>query len=188
MPVTPFHFGPGALIHALAPKHISFLAFCASNVAMDFEPLYYMLTHQYPLHRFLHTYIGATLAFVATAALFSVVLKIASKCKVPDPLQLQKLTRQAIILGAAAGAYSHIVFDSVMHSDIEPHAPFSSANGLHRIVSLSTLHDFCLLAGLVGVGMVLFRSGQTTNPCNIKPPWTDGASETNGHASPEPRD
>lgn len=52
MPITPFHFGPGAAIHALAPKQVSFLAFCVSNILIDIEPLYFMLTDQYPLHRF----------------------------------------------------------------------------------------------------------------------------------------
>jgi hypothetical protein len=51
MPVTPFHFGPGAAIHSLAPKRVSFLAFCVSNVLIDIEPLYFMLTKQFPLHR-----------------------------------------------------------------------------------------------------------------------------------------
>ena len=54
MPITPFHFGPGGVIHALAPKQVSFIAFCAANVLIDVEPLYFMLTHQYPLHRFFH--------------------------------------------------------------------------------------------------------------------------------------
>jgi hypothetical protein len=31
MPITPFHFGPGAAIHSLAPKRIRFAAFCAAN-------------------------------------------------------------------------------------------------------------------------------------------------------------
>jgi hypothetical protein len=61
MPVTPFHFGPGAAIHAAAPRYVSFIAFCAANILMDIEPLYYMLRQQYPLHRFFRTYIGASL-------------------------------------------------------------------------------------------------------------------------------
>ena len=52
MPVTPFHFGPGALVHALAPRYVSFLAFCAANVLIDVEPGYYMMVGQFPLHRF----------------------------------------------------------------------------------------------------------------------------------------
>jgi hypothetical protein len=66
MPITPFHFGPGAAVHAAAPRHVSFLSFCAANILMDVEPLYYRLTGQYPLHRFFHIYIGATLVAVVT--------------------------------------------------------------------------------------------------------------------------
>jgi hypothetical protein len=32
MPITPFHFGPAVAVHAVSPKKVSFLAFCASNV------------------------------------------------------------------------------------------------------------------------------------------------------------
>jgi hypothetical protein len=38
MPFTPFHFGPGAVVHSAAPKHISFLAFCGANVLVDVDP------------------------------------------------------------------------------------------------------------------------------------------------------
>jgi hypothetical protein len=71
MPITPFHFGPGAAIHAAAPRYVSFLAFCAANVLMDLEPLYYILTRQYPLHRFFHTYVGAVIVAISTAVLFA---------------------------------------------------------------------------------------------------------------------
>jgi hypothetical protein len=43
MPITPFHFGSAVIVHAVAPKQVSFLAFCAANVLIDVEPLYYML-------------------------------------------------------------------------------------------------------------------------------------------------
>ena len=75
MPITPFHFGPGATVHAIAPRHISFLAFCAANVLIDVETLYCILTRQYPWHRFFHTYVGATIVVVATVALFAASLR-----------------------------------------------------------------------------------------------------------------
>jgi membrane-bound metal-dependent hydrolase YbcI (DUF457 family) len=56
------------LIHALAPRYVSFLAFCAANVLIDIEPLYYLLTRQYPLHRFFHTYVGASVVAVGAIA------------------------------------------------------------------------------------------------------------------------
>ena len=43
MPITPFHFGPGAALHAISPRHVSFLAFCAANVLTDLESLYFLL-------------------------------------------------------------------------------------------------------------------------------------------------
>ena len=71
MPFTAFHFGPGALVHCAAPKHVSFLAFCGANVLVDVEPLYFMLTHQWPIHRFFHTYVGATVAAAIVVAMFA---------------------------------------------------------------------------------------------------------------------
>ena len=149
MPFTPFHFGPGALIHAVAPRHVSFLAFCGANVLMDTEPLYFMLTGQEPLHRFFHTYVGATLVMAATVALFLLALRLAVRLRLPDPFDWQSLTRRAVLGGAAAGSYSHIVFDSVMHADIRPWAPFSPANALYALISIEALQTLCLACAAV---------------------------------------
>jgi membrane-bound metal-dependent hydrolase YbcI (DUF457 family) len=151
MPITPFHFGPGAAIHAVAPKHVSFLAFCAANVLIDIEPLYYMLTGQYPLHRFFHTYIGASLITLATVLIFLAALKLASRFRLPDLLQWQSLSSRAIWLGAAIGSYSHIVFDSVMHTDITPLLPFSETNVLYQLIPLGKLHLFCVYSAILGL-------------------------------------
>lgn len=157
MPITPFHFGPGAVIHAVAPKHVSFLAFCAANVLMDVEPLYYMVTGQFPLHRFFHTYIGATIVTVATALIFFAALRLALRLSLPNVWQWQGLNVVPIWLGAATGSYSHIVFDSVMHADMVPLSPFSDANGLYQLVPLGELHLFCVLAGLLSVVILGIR-------------------------------
>lgn len=157
MPITPFHFGPGAAIHAITPKHVSFLAFCSANVLIDIEPLYYMVTGQYPLHRFFHTYIGATIIMVATALIFFVALKLASRVRLPNLFQWQSLNAVPIWLGAAAGSYSHIVLDSVMHSDMVPLSPFSEANVLYQFVSLGELHLFCVFAALLGLVILSIR-------------------------------
>ena len=151
MPITPFHFGPGAALHAGAPRYVSFMAFCAANVLMDVEPLYYMLTRQYPLHRFFHTYIGATIVAMATVAFFAVGRRVARNLEFPYPA--------AIGLGAIAGSYSHVLLDSVMHRDIRPFAPFSDANPLLGLVSVPALHWFCLICGLVGVAILVSRPG-----------------------------
>ncbi len=168
MPITPFHFGPGAAIHAVAPKHISFLAFCAANVLIDIEPLYYMLTQQYPLHRFFHTYVGATCIVLATGLLFYTARGVAARLHgwagmpwLRAALAWHGLAPHAVWLGAAACAYSHVVLDSVMHADMAPLAPFSQANALHGLVPVDLLHLFCLVAGAAGVLLVEWRAQES---------------------------
>jgi membrane-bound metal-dependent hydrolase YbcI (DUF457 family) len=56
-------------------------------------------------------------------------------------------------VGAALGAYSHIVFDSLMHADMRPLAPFSDANPLLGLVPVGALHWFCIIAGLIGLAV-----------------------------------
>jgi membrane-bound metal-dependent hydrolase YbcI (DUF457 family) len=157
MPITPFHFGLGTAIHAIAPKHVSFLTFCSANVLIDIEPLYYIVTGQYPLHRFFHTYIGATIIMIATVLIFFVGLKLSSLVRLPNLFQWQSLNPISIWLGAVAGSYSHIVFDSVMHSDIAPLSPFSEVNVLYQLVPLSELHLFCVFAAVSGLVILGIR-------------------------------
>jgi membrane-bound metal-dependent hydrolase YbcI (DUF457 family) len=157
MPITPFHFGPGAAIHAVAPKHVSFLAFCSANVLIDIEPLYFMLTNQERLHRFFHTYVGASLVAVATCVFFVLCREAANQLKLASPFKWQSLSLSAVAVGAVAGTYSHIVLDSVMHRDITPLAPFSDTNALFRVVSLSSLHWFCLASGAIALAILGVR-------------------------------
>lgn len=161
MPFTPFHFGPGAALHALAPRRISFLAFCAANVVVDIEPLYYMLTHQYPLHRFFHTFVGVSVAIALTVALFIGLQKVAAKIRfIPNLFGWKSLALLPVVIGAVLGGYTHIVLDGLMHGDIRPLAPFSSANPFQGQVSLEALHWFCIYAGAFGLATVAIRKLQ----------------------------
>lgn len=157
MPITPFHFGPAAIVHAVAPKHVSFLAFCAANVLIDVEPLYYMLQHEFPLHRFFHTYVGATGIVLATVILMLFLLKLSTWFRLPNPFHWQQLKPLPIMIGAALGSYSHIVLDSVMHDDIRPFAPWSAANPLLGMISLNALHVGCVMAGAIGYIVIEIR-------------------------------
>lgn len=157
MPITPFHFGPGAALYATAPRHFSFLSFCAANFLIDAEPLYYILTQQYPLHRFFHTYAGATLILAATFALFFFARRLATFVSIPNLFQWQNLKLIPIANGAAAGSYSHIMLDSLMHGDITPLAPFSEENILLYLISMDALHWSCVAAGLAGVVLLGVR-------------------------------
>jgi hypothetical protein len=61
MPFTPYYFGPGLAVNAVAPRYFSFSAFVFSRVLTDIEPLCYLPSGEAPIHRFFHTCAGATL-------------------------------------------------------------------------------------------------------------------------------
>lgn len=136
---------------------VSFLSFCAANVLIDIESLYNLVLRRHPVHAFLHTYIGATLIVAATIVLFLAMRWFASKFWLPNLFRWQALLVPSVALGAAFGAYSHILLDSLMHADIQPFSPFSSANPLLGVVPLGTLHIALLVLAAVGVAVVGLR-------------------------------
>jgi membrane-bound metal-dependent hydrolase YbcI (DUF457 family) len=168
VPFTPFHFGPGALVHSAAPQHISFLAFCGANVLVDVEPLYSMITGQYPIHRFFHTYVGATIAAVIFVLLFALVRRFGMPLL--RMLRLENLNVRAVALGAFAGTYSHVLLDSLMHADMRPFAPFSDATPMLGAVSLRALHGFCLLAAAVGLAIIFARRSRSAGLSRSRDP------------------
>ena len=151
MPVTPFHFGPGAAIKAVIPNLFSLTAYMGANVLIDIETLYYMLTNQYPWHRFFHTYVGAGVITLAAILIMLLVGRVLKTFSIIPVWAQRELSLLPIVIGATLGASSHIVLDSIMHADIRPLAPFSDGNPLFRVIALAELHGFCLMAGGLGV-------------------------------------
>jgi membrane-bound metal-dependent hydrolase YbcI (DUF457 family) len=160
MPFTPFHFGPGAALHAIAPKHVSFTSFCAANVVIDVEPLIFILRDDPPLHRFFHSFVGAVPVAIATILLMLLARAFFARFTVLDRLDLRLLATRPLIIGSILGALSHIVFDSIMHADMHPLQPFANGNALLGVVPLDALHWACFLAGCAGgivVGVRAFK-------------------------------
>ena len=153
MPFTPFHFGPGALVHAVAPRHVSFVAFCAANVVIDIEPLVWIVRGEAPLHRLAHTFVGAVAVALVTVALLLAAVRAAAALGLPAARSGPRLTATRIAIGAALGSVSHVVLDSIMHADMRPLAPWSAANPLLGAVALDALHGARVVAGLVGIAL-----------------------------------
>jgi membrane-bound metal-dependent hydrolase YbcI (DUF457 family) len=158
VPITPFHFGPGALVAAASRSKVSFLAFAATNVLIDVESLYNMITVQPRIHTFFHTYVGSTLAAAAVVLAFVPLRWLALTLRASPILNWRNLSVRAVVLGSLVGAWSHVLFDSVMHGDITPLAPFSDGNALYQVVSLGALHLFCIGTGIVGAMWYVLRS------------------------------
>ncbi len=162
MPFTPYHFGPGLAVKAAAPRYFSFSVFVFSQVLVDIEPLYYLLSGEAPVHRFFHTYLGATVivavSFVLGRPLCGLCLAIFSRTfgfRMSYILEAMRLISPTAALSAAIiGSYSHVALDSIMHGDTHPVAPFSDANPLLHSISVAELQLYCIVAGIAGlIGM-----------------------------------
>jgi hypothetical protein len=165
MPITPFHLGPGAVVKAMAPRHFSFTVFAFSQALIDLEPIGFYFVTGDPVHPYLHTYLGATLVFLASWWLGRPVGEWALRVWNAwlDPAQARWLAYEPRISGTAAamgafiGAYSHVAIDGIMHGDVLPFAPFSDARPWLGVVTVETLQWLCVAAGAAAVAALAWR-------------------------------
>lgn len=155
MPFTPLHMGPGILLKALRPECVSLMVFGWTQIVMDLQPLVVMLTGQGELHGFSHTLIGASL-LTLVAALSGKYLGELGLYLIGLRSQLPIRWRAAWV-GALVGSASHVLLDSIVHADIQPLAPFSTANGLFGLVSWEAMEWLCLASG--ALGGILYLAG-----------------------------
>lgn len=154
MPFTPFHLGPGATFKAIGGKHFSFMVFGGSQVLMDIEPLIGILQDKEILHGYTHTILGALLiglvAGVIGRPISSLVLKLMEIPHYP-------FTWSASFSGAFVGTFSHILFDAIMHSDMNPLWPLMQGNDLLNVLSVESLHVLCMILGLLGALIIAVK-------------------------------
>ena len=173
MPVTPFHFGPGVLAKALVPASVSLTVFALVQVVIDCESAYYLfVVRQWPVHRWAHTFLWATLIGLAVGAAAAAAARYFSPStrsgQGPSTRSGQGRwssdlgVRQCIIGGVLGGA-SHPLLDGVMHWDIQPFKPWSTANPLLGLIGVGTLHLFCVVAGICGLILWMFRSAASSS-------------------------
>jgi hypothetical protein len=153
MPITPFHIGPGILLKALLQGSFSLMVFGWSQILMDIQPVYVVLSNStlLELHGFSHTYLGATLLAVLSALsgkyLSEYGLKKLELSTIEQPI---KIVWGIAFLSAFLGTYSHVALDSIMHGDIQPYFPFEEGNHLFDIIDMEQLHKFCIYSGVAG--------------------------------------
>ncbi len=157
MPVTPFHFGPGAALQAASPKNVSFIAFFAANGFIDLESFINLVLVRDPVHAFFHTYVGASIVIGFIWLSFLALKALAARVKLPNVFDWQGLSVRQVVIGAALGAYSHIFIDSFMHFDMQPFSPFAQGNPLAGKVEIETLQTICVAFGVLGVAMTAWR-------------------------------
>ena len=171
MPVTPFHFGPGALIKGAMPAPFSWSVFALANCMMDLEPIgLYLLTGD-PAHPWLHTPPGALLVAIIAATLGRkpCVFFLHWWNRNLSPVQARwlatgvQITPLAAWSGAFLGTISHLLLDSIMHVDVRPLWPLSINNPLQGLVSIGALEFACVLCAAFALCALLWRRRTKVN-------------------------
>ena len=164
MPFTPYHFGPGLLLKTVFQRHFSFTSFVATNVVIDVETLYYLVTRQYPVHRQMHTFLGSILTGLAVAGLLLLVFRwlasndVARLWDSPSPWVQAEFNPVGVLAGGLVGGASHTVLDSVMHRDLVPFGPVTDWNPFLGVIGLDALHLGCVIAGVVAIAVAGIQS------------------------------
>lgn len=149
MPFTPFHWGPSSWLGLLLFRFINIGAFLAGSVLVDVEPLAVMVFNlDHPLHGFLHTYLGGTIA----ATVFS-VLYYRLKVRINHVLTRFRVAQDSsfsiILISCFLGVYFHVFLDSFLYTDIKPFFPLKM-NPVYGLISSSLMYMFCAASFLVG--------------------------------------
>ncbi|MDC1338450.1 DUF4184 family protein [Pelagibacteraceae bacterium] len=168
MPITPFHIIAGFAVKSIFNKHFSWSIFALTNIIIDLEVIYYILTIGETSHKFFHTLIGSSITALSCAIIgipiCERVLKFWNK-NLQNEKSLEKLkclsadTNISIFssfTGAFVGAYSHILLDNLMHFDVKPFEPFFSKTFV-GIISIDSLHLSLVGLSIFGLIIYLFR-------------------------------
>ncbi|NJD24847.1 MAG: hypothetical protein FIB06_05520 [Betaproteobacteria bacterium] len=168
MPITPFHFGPGALIKVALPGKFSWTIFALANVLIDLEPITLFLLTGDPAHPWLHTLPGALLVAAIAVLLGRRPCELALgwwNRQLSAGWQTQwlavapQITKSVAWVSALVGTLSHLALDSIMHLDVHALWPFVKGNALQGSISIEYLHLLCVGAAVVAlVGWLFSRA------------------------------
>lgn len=155
MPFTPFHMGPGIVIKALLQGSFSLMVFGWAQIVMDIQPLIVLITGEGHLHGFSHTYVGAILLAIFSALSGKYLSEISLFILGLNKQWQVQIAWWVAFLSAFIGTFSHVLLDAIMHSDVEPFYPFTLNNPFLGVISVQTLHKWCIYSAFVG-GILYF--------------------------------
>lgn len=130
-------------------------AYSLAQVVIDLESGYYLLRKQFPVHRDVHTFLVGGLIGVLCGLIVS---RVGAWWARPRDAPVEAIAAEyrlsVAVLSGLFGGLFHSVLDGIMHSDIRPFRPFSTANPLYGLVSVRSLYLFCIATALLG-GVIL---------------------------------
>jgi len=167
MPLTPFHLGPALVLALVLLWFVDLPTLLLGSIAPDVEAAAAMFWFRnWPLHGFLHSFIGGTLLSLVLAVVIFPVRK-----HLEIPLRFLKLDQKSsfprIFAGALIGVYSHILLDAPLYTDIKPFWPldlnplFSESMSLgfemYSICGTSFIVAFVIYGAILCLKLVLHR-------------------------------
>jgi membrane-bound metal-dependent hydrolase YbcI (DUF457 family) len=125
MPLTPYHVGPGLFIPLLLLNIVDLPTFLIASVIVDVEPILVLsLALQYPLHGFLHSFLGGSIVALVLAVVMFRFRKFFSQAMSFFKLE-QKWSITSISIASFLGIYVHLFLDAQMHQDMQPFFPLA---------------------------------------------------------------
>ncbi len=166
MPFTPFHLGPALAIGLPLRRFIHVPTFIVANVIVDVEPFLVMvLGLNYPLHGYLHTFIGAFAVGLVLAYVMYLIDRFV--CRLWSKLLLiskGSYSLKEYVIAGVSGTLMHVLLDSPLYTDIRPLYPLT-LNPLYDPTSLAQvsifIYDLCtvmVFAGLIYYYYLLVRA------------------------------
>ncbi|UCC21182.1 MAG: metal-dependent hydrolase [Promethearchaeota archaeon] len=152
MPLTQYHLGPGLFFGIILLGFLDLPTFLIASVIIDIEPLWiYYNNLGPPLHGFFHSFLGGTIIGIILSGIMFLLRKIINPIMSFFKLE-QDRSFVKILLASLLGIYIHIIFDSLMHSDIKPFYPLNfnpfRSYYIELEVSATILCQYFFFAGL----------------------------------------
>lgn len=165
MPITPIHMGVGLLGKGALGGRFSLLIFAVSQALIDLEPIYYALSHAPPLHRQAHTLGGACVVTLILLLCGAPCYGLCARLWNPAftfaghsyRLLRERISPAAAGGSAAFGAFSHVLLDGMLYSDMHLLWPLGTSNPFLGMMDYQAVVWLCAVSFWVGWFLLVLR-------------------------------
>ncbi|MCD6195474.1 MAG: hydrolase [Staphylothermus sp.] len=161
MPFTPFHLGPAFGIGLPLRKYLHVPTFIIGNIIIDIEPfLVLVLGLKYPLHGYLHTFIGASIIGILIGYVMYILDRSFHTLWKSLKLIENYYRPRNYLMAGVIGTILHVLLDSPLYHDIKPLYPLLT-NPFYDPELTVLVYGLCIFLGVIGFLcylIILFRS------------------------------
>jgi len=132
-----------------------------ASVIIDIEPFYvmYLNVSGYPLHGFLHSYLGASIMAILLALIIYPIRNKLNRIMLFLRVS-QEFSFKKIVFTSFVGVFSHVFLDSFLYGEMNPFFPFEG-NPFFNLTPISTIYvtvyGFCAFLLLMSVPLYIYR-------------------------------